>query len=396
MQCVTRPLWQCPFFTAPLFAVLIAVFAVSPALGVETAGNVIAARKQAWADRAATQEPLAGKSPVFSGDTLNTSPVGRLNVLFLDDSVLMLAPDSQATITEYIYSESGSVKNALNLDLAKGVTRLISGRITEGDPSAMSVETSEVQVGIRGTEVIVEKIADATKVILVQSSSPNSLYIRDKLTGQAYPMGIPGTTLLFRKGATDGPEQGFLSVGEIADAQETTTLPLDLAQVEVPEAPFIPQDDHVVLDPGSGGTGIAKPGADLQQVASFSGTYAGTLSANFGGNPGTGSFSIGIADLANTPTINSVDMQIDDGGLANLAFSVSGSGNIATLDKGGNFSFTALPNDPLVDLGVEAPLGQSGDHLNVTGKTNGRDMNLNYSGAVGGSSGSGSGHGVKQ
>lgn len=396
-------------FVFPLSLVLVAA-SLCAAFAAENAGNVIAARKQAWAERSADQTVLAGKSPVFTGDTLNTNPIGRLQVLFLDDSVLMMAPDSRTTITEYVYG-SGR-QGAFNLSVAKGVTRLISGRITEADPNAMRVETTEVEVGIRGTDAIFEKTADATFITLAQASRGKALRIRDKTSGKTYYMDTVGTMYIFRRGTTAAPELQVLPAASLAGKIAAATLPLGATNVQSPRDRIAAaaQRSPIVVDTASGlsiAQAIITPSGGQQQdsppspppppppqppqppqppVPEISGTYSGTnLSGSYFGGNLSGSFDIGIADLSGKLTVNSVDIQLRNTTLLPsdpATFTITGN-PASELNASNQFGFLAnshmsMTQTPAVLKGSVS----TDDYVNVSGSADGTTMNVNVSGEV--------------
>ncbi len=118
----------------------------------DDAGRVIAAKQEAWAKRLLAEAVLRSKSPVFAGDVVNTNPIGRLQILFRDNSALMMAPDSQVIINEYVYEGDAP---SMKVGIAKGLTRFISGDIVKKWLGAMMVETSRVVARIQGIVVIV-------------------------------------------------------------------------------------------------------------------------------------------------------------------------------------------------------------------------------------------------
>ncbi len=168
--------------------VLLCCLALCPAVQAfaEPDGSVIAARKKTWAKRGGEENDLASKSPVHSGDILNTNPVGRLQVLFRDDTVLMLAPSSQVAITGYIYAEDR--EPLMNLELAKGFVRLISGRLVEGHPGAMRVITPEATVGIQGTDAAITTEDGSTMVYGYQVSPDKPLLVMENATGKVHSL----------------------------------------------------------------------------------------------------------------------------------------------------------------------------------------------------------------
>ena len=213
-----------------VLALCLLAFAALSAFAAESVGSVVAARKEAWAERRPQQEPLAGKSPVYTGDTLVTNPVGRLQVLFRDDSVLMMAPDSQAVLSEYVYG-SGQ-KPSFHLKLAKGMTRLISGRMVEGNPGAMKVETPDFTVGIQGTRLTVAVNGPAIQVFGEQVTPDLPIIITNKKDGTVTRLVDSGKVFEYMPGGAAG---GAIRPMTSVDKQSTSKIALQPSAQSMPK-----------------------------------------------------------------------------------------------------------------------------------------------------------------
>jgi hypothetical protein len=362
----------------------------APAFCAESAGKVIAARRIAWAERADTQSPLASKNPVFVGDTLATDATGRLQVLFRDDSVLMLAPDSRSTVSEYVYVPGQ--KSAFAVNVAQGLTRLISGGMAVGDPTAIRVETPALSLGIKGTDLSVLETDDQTSVYLAEGGP---VEIRDKQSGATWLLDKRGTMMIFHKGFSGLPQILPMSAADWA-LHDSVNLPLteqgrgqDLLTAALPEPAWA-----LGVEQGSGSSLVRNtvplPVYPTPLPVSFNGTYSGTLSGlDTSNNIWSGSFSIGISDLSNAPAVTSVNMAASSG--SDYFSAASQAGFSAPLSAGGDFSLLSKPSTyplPLVD-------NIAADELEVNGHTDGRNMDLDWSLAAG-TWPTGTGHGAKQ
>ncbi|GHU09635.1 hypothetical protein AGMMS50225_10940 [Betaproteobacteria bacterium] len=239
------------------FTLLLGLF--QPAVAEDSAGSVIAARKNAWAERHAAQNLLASKSEIHVGDTLITNPVGRLQVLFRDDSVLMLAPDSRSTVSEYVYAEGR--KSSFSINVAQGLTRLISGNMAVGDPGAIRIETPRLSLGIKGTDLTVKQDGASTTVTLLEGGPVDVL---DKGNGEHYALDAPGTTMFFGSDMA-GPSVQSMSKADWAALRDTfATNTADFA------------DNSVGLPPASASANLDLPPAPEDgQVHSITGVEQG-------------------------------------------------------------------------------------------------------------------------
>ncbi|GHT82084.1 hypothetical protein AGMMS49960_07760 [Betaproteobacteria bacterium] len=239
------------------FTLLLGLF--QPAVAEDSAGSVIAARKNAWAERHAAQNLLASKSEIHVGDTLITNPVGRLQVLFRDDSVLMLAPDSRSTVSEYVYAEGR--KSSFSINVAQGLTRLISGNMAVGDPGAIRIETPRLSLGIKGTDLTVKQDGASTTVTLLEGGPVDVL---DKGNGEHYALDAPGTTMFFGSDMA-GPSVQSMSKADWAALRDTfATNTADFA------------DNSTGLPPASASANLDLPPAPEDgQVHSITGVEQG-------------------------------------------------------------------------------------------------------------------------
>jgi hypothetical protein len=323
------------------------------------------------------------------GDTLVTDPAGRLQVLFRDDSVLMLAPDSRSTVSEYVYAPGE--KSSFAVSVASGLTRLISGGMAVGDPTAIRMETPTLRLGIKGTDVTVRETEDSSSVYLTQGGP---VEVTDRRNGRQFIMSKAGTVMVFRKGFAGLPEILPMSGADWNLLASFNSLPASGSSGALPgllpgllaTAPDIA--GSLGAGQGSGGV-IGQPHLPDPGPVSFSGTYSGALAGtDTSANTYGGSFTIGIADLAGNAHINSVNMNAICTDPGNSWSAASQSGFSAPVSLGGAFQFDASPASPNNMI-----LTNVGDGLSVQGQTDGRDMNLAWQVDV---TRTGTGHGAKQ
>ena len=123
-------------FTLPLYA-------------QKLAGTVIALNGKAWVEIDGRKETLQLKSKIFEKNTLITDTNGRLKVLFIDDSVLLLGSSTTIKISNFSFGEKESSNMAIHI--AKGITRVVSGKIVKQNPDKFKITSPLATIGIRGT-----------------------------------------------------------------------------------------------------------------------------------------------------------------------------------------------------------------------------------------------------
>lgn len=360
------------FFKFFLVLFLAALLLRSPDQALaDSAGQVIAARRDAWADRMRERAALLSKSQVFTGDLLITNQVGRLQVLFHDDTVLLMAPDSETRVTEFLYTQNkGSV---IGMDLARGVTRIISGKVTD-DGGMINLVTPEARIGIRGTDVISDNSkpgvtrlgilqgAQTTQVTSVATSETvevegGSGVIVDengirKMTRGEFATYVR-THELFHTGVNPptGPVAGRPGSGPALTPGLVEALPGGPGKN--PEVamlgPALPQNEPD-LPPNSGNQGPV--------TAHYAGTLALTAPSSGWFYSGTGTMSFTVKDLVDNPSLSNLQLNATapnmDGGT--YVFSVSAPGdNIATV-TGGIFQVDSISTTGTV-IGSGSPPG---------------------------------------
>ncbi len=92
---------------------------------------------------------------IWENDTLRTGPDGSIGVVFRDDTVLSLGPESVLVIDEFIFAPRQE-KFAIVLRMIKGTAAYLSGLISRLAPESARFETPSASIGIRGTQFLVK------------------------------------------------------------------------------------------------------------------------------------------------------------------------------------------------------------------------------------------------
>lgn len=348
------------------------LFAAAPAaLADEDVGSVIAARKTAWAERNEKQNLLASKSPVYTGDTLTTNPSGRLQVLFRDDSVLMMAPDTSAKVTEYLYGTDKEPSFSLNL--TRGLTRMISGGIVEAKPGAMRVETAEVSVGIHGTEYAVLKKNGVTEVSKL--SDKGDIVILNKQDGKEYRLNTALTTMVFAANQPGPPLTKKLDLATLNTLTSLSGTDINTGnagdEANGTNAMLLSTPKQLVVDQWSG---AAVSQIQQQIPINPNGTYAGTYSGTH-----YGAFDMTISSLVGSPQVTAFTM------IGDLAITLA---TPRPVDKGGVFNMSFMAPEYSGTPGT--------DVLNVNGLATGSVVNMDITGTLVGNPVSAVGSGTAQ
>jgi hypothetical protein len=132
----------------------------------QEAGQVLMATGQASAKGVDGQvRPLARKTSIFVGDTIDTGKESQLQIRMKDGAMLAIGASAEFAVNAYSYKKIGDAKDGAVLSLVKGGLRTISGQI---EKSTYKLQTPVATLGIRGTvfDVYVNPSDGTTVVIL--------------------------------------------------------------------------------------------------------------------------------------------------------------------------------------------------------------------------------------
>jgi hypothetical protein len=117
-------------------------------------GHITAIEGQATATSVGAEaRKLALKSDIFLNDRIITAKASKLQMVFKDESVLSQGETSEMTIDKYVYNPDAKNDVNASVKLAKGVFRVMTGKITDVNPDRFKVRTKMATIGIRGCEL---------------------------------------------------------------------------------------------------------------------------------------------------------------------------------------------------------------------------------------------------
>ena len=88
---------------------------------------------------------------IFKGDTIITGPDGSLGIIFEDDTLISLGPNSEIVINEYVFAPAQGNMSIVTR-MIKGTVTYLSGIIAKLSPNSVKFETPTATLGIRGTK----------------------------------------------------------------------------------------------------------------------------------------------------------------------------------------------------------------------------------------------------
>ena len=105
--------------------------------------------------RGAQPVAAAADMKLAPGDTVRTAGNGSVGLIFRDDSIVALGPDSEFTIEKFQFRP---VEGQLSFfgRIVRGTINFISGQITNLAPENVELETPDATLAVRGTQILVE------------------------------------------------------------------------------------------------------------------------------------------------------------------------------------------------------------------------------------------------
>ena len=90
---------------------------------------------------------------LYQYDALRTGSDGSIGVIFIDDTLLSLGPESVLVIDEFVFAPREG-KFSIAIRMLKGTVAYFSGLISKLAPESTHIETPTSSIGIRGTKFV--------------------------------------------------------------------------------------------------------------------------------------------------------------------------------------------------------------------------------------------------
>ncbi|MES2662568.1 MAG: FecR family protein, partial [Pseudomonadota bacterium] len=113
-------------------------------------GVVLAASGEVNVVRTKKTFALKRSERLFSGDRIITALNSRVQLKFVDRSIIALKQDSELSIDEFVFDAQAQQERSF-YTLVRGGFRAVSGKIGKTDPADYAIKTPIATLGIRGT-----------------------------------------------------------------------------------------------------------------------------------------------------------------------------------------------------------------------------------------------------
>jgi len=144
-----------PMFVAVPFIILGLIVTGECRADTEHAGVVKTVEGAAMIVRSGSPTAATVNAKVNMGDHVQTGSDGKIGMIFQDDTVVSMGPNSKIVIEDYLF-EPAEKKLSFVTRMFKGTVSFLSGQITKLAPEGARVETPSATIGMRGTHVLVQ------------------------------------------------------------------------------------------------------------------------------------------------------------------------------------------------------------------------------------------------
>ncbi len=104
--------------------------------------------------RGGKELPVSIGDMVYPNDTIRTGTDSTVGIIFEDNTILSLGPNSVVIIEEYIFAPEKGVLSMV-ARILRGTASYLSGIIGKQSPEAVKFHTPDATIGIRGTQFLV-------------------------------------------------------------------------------------------------------------------------------------------------------------------------------------------------------------------------------------------------
>ncbi len=121
----------------------------------EPIGQVKTLDGAAHIERAGERLPARIGAMVYASDVIHTGPEGTLGITFVDDSRFSAGPKTRLALDRFRF-DSTTHEGEFHSRVDRGTLTVVSGKLVEQRPEAMTVRTPSAILGVRGTAFLVK------------------------------------------------------------------------------------------------------------------------------------------------------------------------------------------------------------------------------------------------
>ena len=117
-----------------------------PAAALEPSGHAVRVNPAVNATGPGGRRLIVLEGAVFMGDQIVANPNGLAQIRFIDNTRIVIGPNSRLTIDSFVFNPDNTAKK-VTITAIKGTFRFISGNSPDG---AYTIRTPTMTIGVRG------------------------------------------------------------------------------------------------------------------------------------------------------------------------------------------------------------------------------------------------------
>ncbi|MBN1471921.1 MAG: FecR domain-containing protein [Syntrophaceae bacterium] len=126
------------------------------AMGEESpVGKIKTSKGDVFVIRDGKPIPLSIGDRLFQNDTIRSGAASSVGIIFEDNSILSLGPDSEIVIDKYVFAPEKGIFSMIT-QMVRGTASYLSGIIGKQSPESVKFQTPDATIGIRGTQFLVK------------------------------------------------------------------------------------------------------------------------------------------------------------------------------------------------------------------------------------------------
>lgn len=137
-----------------LICAVLALCCAGSALAEDFVGSIKNMEGEAYLVRQGEVVEIHPGDHIYKSDTLRTGQ-GSMGALFRDDTAISLGPDTELSITDFLFNPHEDELSFL-VNMIQGSAAFVTGQLGHIKPEAFKVTTPQSTIGIRGTRFVVE------------------------------------------------------------------------------------------------------------------------------------------------------------------------------------------------------------------------------------------------
>lgn len=146
-----------PHFRSTIFLLCFILIAIScsAVAGENTIGVIKTVSGEVFIQQKDMRTKATINMKIFTGDFIITGEKSYAGLIFVDDTVVSLGPNSEISIKDFLFKPAEK-QLSFWAKILKGTFSFLSGQISKLAPENVRIETPDATLAVRGTKFIIK------------------------------------------------------------------------------------------------------------------------------------------------------------------------------------------------------------------------------------------------